>query len=114
MHRISKAEELVKTTPVDKDGFLRNLTDWSEDVAQELANQDEINLSEEHWEIINLVRDYYSQYKLSPITRTLVKIVKREFGGDKGNSIYLMQLFSSKPAKLVSKIAGLPKPSNCD
>jgi len=99
---------------LDKEGFLRDLSDWSEDVAKEIAAQDDIILRDAHWEIINVVRTYYAQYKISPVTRTLVKIVKRELGVDKGSSIYLMGLFSSKPAKFVSKIAGLPKPRNCD
>jgi len=107
------AKVSVDNISVDSEGFLRRLSDWSEDVAEKLANQDGIKLSEEHWEVINVVRAYYTQYKISPITRTLVKILKRELG-DKVSSVYLMQLFSSKPAKLVSKIAGLPKPNNCD
>jgi tRNA 2-thiouridine synthesizing protein E len=99
---------------LDKEGFLRDLSDWNPDVAEVLAKNDEITLSGSHWQIINLVRDYYQQYQISPVTRVLVKITRKKLGEDKGNSIYLMQLFSGKPAKLVSKIAGLPKPANCD
>ena len=99
---------------LDKEGFLRDLSDWNPDVAQTLAKNEEITLSDSHWQIINLVRDYYQQYQISPATRVLVKITRKKLGEDKGNSIYLMQLFTGKPAKLVSKIAGLPKPANCD
>ena len=99
---------------LDKEGFLRDLSDWNPDVAEVLAKNEEITLSGSHWQVINLVRDYYEQYQISPVTRVLVKITRNKLGEDKGNSIYLMQLFSGKPAKLVSKIAGLPKPANCD
>ena len=99
---------------LDKEGFLRDLSDWNPDVAQVLAKNEEIELSDSHWLIINLVRDYYQRYQISPATRVLVKITRKKLGKDKGNSIYLMQLFTGKPAKLVSKIAGLPKPANCD
>lgn len=99
---------------LDKEGFLRDLSDWSPDVAQVLAKNEEIVLSDEHWQIIDLVRDYYHQYQISPATRVLVKTMKKKLGEEKGNSIYLMKLFTGKPAKLVSKIAGLPKPQNCD
>ena len=99
---------------LDKEGFLRDLSDWNPDVAEVLAQNEEITLSGNHWQIINLVRDYYQQYQISPVTRVLVKITRKKLGENKGNSIYLMQLFSGKPAKLVSKIAGLPKPANCD
>jgi tRNA 2-thiouridine synthesizing protein E len=99
---------------LDKEGFLRDLSDWNPEVAEVLAKNEEITLSGSHWQIINLVRDYYQQYQISPVTRVLVKITRKKLGEDKGNSIYLMKLFSGKPAKLVSKIAGLPKPANCD
>jgi tRNA 2-thiouridine synthesizing protein E len=99
---------------LDKEGFLRDLSDWNPDVAEVLAKNEEITLSGSHWQIIDLVRDYYQQYQISPVTRVLVKITRKKLGEDKGNSIYLMRLFSGKPAKLVSKIAGLPKPANCD
>lgn len=99
---------------VDKEGFLRNLSDWNESVAHQLADQDEIELTRDHWQVINIVRDYYANYHISPVTRVLVSLVKKQLGPDKGQSIVLMQLFRGKPAKFISKIAGLPKPNNCD
>ena len=60
-----------------------------------------------------LVRDFYQTYDLSPANRPLVKAVKQKLGEEKGNSIYLLTLFPESPAKLASKIAGLPKPANC-
>ena len=104
----------MPTVDVDKEGFLRNLSDWNESVAQQLADQDEIKLTHDHWQVINIVRTYYSNYHISPVSRVLVSLIKKQLGPDKGQSIYLMQLFRGKPVKLVSKIAGLPKPSNCD
>ena len=99
---------------LDQEGFLRTLSDWNEDVALLLADSEGIELSKEHWEVINLVRDYYRQYQISPATRVLVKVTREHLGKEKGNSIHLMKLFSGKPAKLISKISGLPKPRNCD
>lgn len=106
---------LTMTMPaIDKEGFLRDLNDWDETVAARLAAQDDIELTDDHWEVIRTVRSYYQEYEISPATRVLVKLIRDRLGERKGNSIYLMQLFSGKPAKLVSKIAGLPKPANCD
>jgi tRNA 2-thiouridine synthesizing protein E len=45
--------------------------------------------------------------------RVLVKLVARELGREKGNSLYLLRLFPDSPAKLAAKIAGLPRPTNC-
>lgn len=99
---------------VDKEGFLRNLEDWSREVAAELARREGIELTDEHWCVIDTVRAYYDTFRLSPITRILVKIVREAHGEKLGSSIRLMQLFTPKPAKIANKIAGLPKPPNCD
>jgi len=97
----------------DPQGFLVHLEDWNEAVACEIALEENIQLTDEHWEVIWLLREFYAQFEISPAMRILVKTVKQELGEEKGNSIYLMQLFPESPAKLASKIAGLPKPLNC-
>lgn len=98
----------------DKDGFLLHLDDWSEAAAEELARTEGISiLTAEHWELIHLIRNFHSEFDLSPAMRPLVKYVKTHLGQEKGNSIYLMKLFPQSPAKLLAKIAGLPRPENC-
>jgi tRNA 2-thiouridine synthesizing protein E len=97
----------------DPQGFLINLEDWSEDIATTIAQEHDITLSPAHWEIIDLLRGFYNDYQLSPAMRILVRITKEKLGEEKGNSIHLLQLFPGSPAKLASKIAGLPKPTNC-
>ena len=106
---------LVEGHPValDSEGFLRALSDWSEAAATELALQEGIALSEAHWEIIRLVQDFYSEFEISPAMRPLIKYITQKLGTEKGRSLYLLKLFPQSPAKLISKIAGLPKPSNC-
>lgn len=98
---------------LDKEGFLRDLNDWSEAVAVELARAENINLNPDHWEIIRLLRVFYNRHQIAPANRALVSLVKKELGADKGRSVYLMRLFRGSPAKTASKIAGLPKPDNC-
>jgi len=102
------------TTPTfDKEGFLINLDSWSEAVANEIAQRENLSLTEQHFEIIYLLRDFYFNHEVAPANRPLVKLVKNELGEKKGNSIYLMTLFPESPAKIGAKIAGLPKPPNC-
>lgn len=103
----------TQDVPLDKEGFLVHLDDWSEALAAELARQEGIDFSEEHREVILALRRFYQQFQLSPAMRPLVKYIGQELGGEKGNSIYLLKLFPGSPAKLASKIAGLPKPDNC-
>ncbi len=104
---------MLDHTHFDKLGFLKNLDDWSPDVAKQIARSEGIPLSEAHWELINLIRTYYREYDSSPAMRPLVKFVNLKLGADKGKSMYLLSLFPASPAKLCSKIAGLPKPDNC-
>ncbi len=97
----------------DKEGFLRNLEDWTPAVAAEIASAEGIDLSDAHWEVIELLREFYRRFEASPANRALVKFAAQELGPEKGRSIYLLSLFPGSPAKLGSKIAGLPKPDNC-
>ena len=97
----------------DKEGFLKNLDDWSPQIAAEIAAREGITLSDAHWEIIGLLREFYQRFEASPANRALVKFTAQQLGAEKGRSVYLMSLFPGSPAKLGSKIAGLPKPDNC-
>jgi len=106
---------VVNGTPieVDDEGYLVSLSDWSEAVAEEIARAEKVELSEEHWAVINVIRDFYQTFEHAPAMRPFVKAVGQALGADKGKSIYLMKLFPDSPAKLAAKIAGLPKPTNC-
>jgi tRNA 2-thiouridine synthesizing protein E len=98
---------------LDNDGFLKNLEDWNEQVAEALAQQEGIELTAEHWEILLLLRRFYQEFDVSPAMRPLSKYIRAELGGDKASSIYLLQLFPGSPAKVAARIAGLPRPENC-
>lgn len=98
---------------LDDDGYLRDLAEWNEEVAQALAEREGLTLETAHWEVIHLLRDFYREFQLSPATRPLIKYVALKLGAEKGNSLQLNRLFNGTPAKLAAKLAGLPKPSNC-
>ncbi len=96
------------------EGFLENQDEWTPRIAEDIAAESDINLSSNHWEIIRFLRLFYQDYEVSPPSnRLFVKAVKERFGEEKGNSIYLMQLFPGTPAKTACRIAGLPRPTNC-
>ncbi len=97
----------------DADGFLVDLSAWSEPLAQQLAELEGIELTDAHWELVFLIRKFYAEFDLSPAMRPLCKYVTSHLGVEKGRSIYLLQLFPGSPAKRLAKIAGLPKPENC-
>ncbi len=99
---------------VDAEGFLRDRQQWNEAIATEMAAAEGIELSDDHWAVMHLVRDYYESYRLFPQNRVLIKRMAEQLGEDKGSSIHLMRLFTGKPARTLAKLAGLPKPPHCE
>lgn len=102
-----------KNVSTDSEGYLVNLDDWSEELAGELAKKDNLELTDAHWEVINMIRSYYEENGTAPAMRALTKIAKQQLGNDKGNSKYLYSLFPYGPGKQASRYAGLPKPTGC-
>ena len=92
---------------VDEDGFIEEPSHWNEKVAAALGPGEGVdNLTENHWKVVNYLRDYYLKFGVAPMIRKLCKDT-----GFKLNEIY--ELFPSGPAKGACKIAGLPKPTGC-
>lgn len=114
MTHIENSFEYNKTQiQTDNQGYLKNVTDWNEAIAEIIAQKEQIELTTAHWEVINFVRSFYLEFKTSPAIRVLVKAIGLKLGADKGNSKYLYTLFPVGPAKQATKIAGLPKPAKC-
>ena len=102
-----------KTLETDEEGYLVNLADWSEEVANAIAKSENVEMTTNHWEVVNFLREYYNEYQIAPAVRVLTKAIGKKLGADKGNSKYLYELFPYGPAKQACKIAGLPKPTGC-
>lgn len=98
----------------DGEGFLVDLDSWSPEVAELLADEASIQLTADHWQVIELARDFYREFRRAPAMRPLVNLLRDRYGTEKGNSIHVMRLFPERPIRLVSRISGLPKPPNCD
>lgn len=87
------------------EGFLTDAGQWSEDVAQEIAGELSIDLTDKHWEVINYLREQHEQ----GIEMSIRKLGKSGLVDIKE----LYQLFPGGPLKNASKIAGLPRPTSC-
>ena len=97
----------------DLNGYLMNLDEWTEEIAQQISVEEGIDLTEGHWEIIHFLRKYYREYGSSPNVRLLMKVIGKEMGAEKGNRKYLYGLFPTGPSRQGCKIAGLPLPNDC-
>ena len=106
---------LYKGQPIatDKAGYLLDYTLWEEGMVEILAREENIELTDAHWEVIRFVRGFYEEYETCPAIRALVKAMANKYGPEKGNSRYLQRLFKKGPAKQATKLAGLPKPAKC-
>jgi len=102
-----------KSYETDEEGYLVNLGEWNEDVANHIAQTENVEMSTNHWEVVNFLRNYYEEYQIAPAVRVLTKAIGKQLGAEKGNSAYLYELFPYGPAKQACKIAGLPKPTGC-
>ncbi len=97
----------------DQCNYLSELAPWSKDRAIELGISEGLDIDKTHIEILITARSFFSIYGFSPSMRPLCKTVTEQLGVAKGRSMYLNQLFPGSPAKIVAKLAGLPKPKNC-
>ena len=96
----------LESVQTDADGYLANRDDWSEELAQELAQEFGLELTDDHWKVLKTARAIEIESGSSPGLR---KISKRSETPIK--AIY--KLFPDGPAKLIAKIAGIPKPKSC-
>ena len=96
-----------KQIEVDEDGFIQDPDAWDKAVAESLAGTEGVDsLTEDHWKVVNYLREYYLEFNMAPMIRKLCKTT-----GFKLKEIY--ELFPSGPAKGACKVAGLPKPTGC-
>lgn len=98
--------QTIETTDT---GYLVNTEDWNESVARLIAEQEEIELTDEHWDVINYLRDeYFNNGGNQPNERTIVKAMSKRWGRNV-SSQETFKLFPHMPSKQGGKIAGLPE-----
>ena len=94
------------TITVNDEGFMTDPTEWSEPLAESLAAQIGLTLTQDHWNAIRFLRKDYAE-KGETATLRRISVV----GGIPTKSLF--QLFPQKPAKKLAYVAGLPKPHGC-
>jgi len=98
---------ILGTTERNEEGFLVNHNDWNREIAAEIAKEEGIlELTPEHWKIIEFCRESANGSGAAPTLRQITK------GADVPTK-RLFALFPAGPAKKVAKIAGLGKPEGC-
>jgi tRNA 2-thiouridine synthesizing protein E len=96
------------TVQTDSEGYLVNLGDWSEDFVRAEAEHEELKLTDEIWEVIRFLRDYYEQRGVQANVREIIKHFRTAWGPDLGNNHHLHALFPrGGPQKQGNRLAGL-------
>jgi tRNA 2-thiouridine synthesizing protein E len=98
---------------LDNNGHFQDYLLWNKNLGEQLAHKDGLYLSEQHWQIIILVRKIYLETETTPPMRLLIKAIKTNINEELANSRHLYRLFPDGPVRLASKYAGLPKPIHC-
>lgn len=97
-----------QTVATTEAGYLENLNDWNEDVCKVLAEEEGIELTQKHLDVIEFLRDeYINNAENQPMERAITKHMSGVWGEKlKGKDLYV--LFPRAPSKQGLKVAGLP------
>ena len=93
------------TVTLNEEGYLTDPEQWNEDIAKEIAREEEIELTDKHFEVLNFLREQ----SIAGESLSIRKVGNSGIVDIKG----LYQLFPGGPLKKSSRIAGIPKPASC-
>ncbi len=95
----------------DAEGYLINPDDWNQDIADELAKEEGIELNETYWSMLNFMRKYYGEHNIAPDVRHLINYLATENKCEKREAKKLVfELFPYGYVKQACKIAGMKRP----
>ncbi len=92
--------------------YLINIADWDEEIRDWLAAREVIQLTSEHFFIINFLRKDFIDKKVHPVIRAVTMAVKKQFGEKKGTVKYFHTLFPGGIHQAFL-IAGIPMQDSC-
>lgn len=98
----------IQMPEVDAEGYLIEPQDWNEDIARELARQENIELTDAHWDALRFMREYYAEHQIAVDVRHVIKHLGSKYGPDSRNLIF--ELFPYGYVKQACKIAGMKRP----
>ena len=101
-------EGATQGSQIDDEGSLIEPLEWDEEIAKYLANQESIQLTEDHWDAIRFMRQYYLDHQITPDVRHVMKHLADRLGTDSRNKIF--KLFPYGYVKQACKIAGMKRP----
>jgi tRNA 2-thiouridine synthesizing protein E len=99
-----------RTLETTDTGYLVNQDDWDKDVAQAIAAAEGLALTQDHWDVIEYLRDaFFNQNGEQPNNRAILKAMQDKWPERKVDNKTLFDLFPGNPSKQAGKVAGLPE-----
>jgi dissimilatory sulfite reductase related protein len=96
-----------KTVQVNDEGFMTDPSEWTREIAVEIARDEGIDpLSEAHWKVVEFCRQSAKDSGKAPTLRQIT-------AGTGVTTKDLFALYPKGPAKKVARISGLGKPEGC-
>ena len=92
----------------DEEGYLVDPGTWTEEIAQQFADMESVQLTNDHWEAIRFIRDYFADHQVAPDVRHVMKHLSKSPGNESRNRIF--ELFPYGYVKQACKIAGMKRP----
>ena len=93
------------TVDVTDEGYFTNPSQWTKEIAAEIAKEEGVIMTEKHYEVLNFIRDRFAKGEALTIRSV----------GNSGiidiKGFYC--LFPGAPMKKAAKVAGIPKPASC-
>jgi tRNA 2-thiouridine synthesizing protein E len=93
---------------VDEEGYLMDWSVWKEGMANIMAKEDGLELSEEHWDVIKFLREYFEKYQIAPMIKILTKELKKKYGKEVRKKAAQSICTSSIRAVLQSRLVDMP------
>ena len=98
----------AREVETDSEGYLRNLDDWSEDFVRAQAQAEGLELSDEHWQLIRFLREYYAEHGVQAQVRAMIRHFTEAWGPERGSNHHLHEMFPrGGPQKQGNRLAGL-------
>jgi dissimilatory sulfite reductase related protein len=97
---------VLENIKFDREGYMEDYRLWNKEIAESLAAEEDITLTERHFIVINYAREQFAKNGDAPTLRNITK-------NTPVNTKELYLLFPDGPAKKAARIAGLKKPSGC-
>lgn len=94
----------------DQEGYILNMDEWSEGFAMAQAAEEGLELTDEHWDVIRFIRDYYEEHNVQAQVRDMIRHFRDTWGSERGSNRHLHDIFPmGGPQKQGNRLAGIRK-----